>query len=350
MTTNPPPPENPGDLVIVADDVGSAVSRGERLRAYLELFRAPALFTALADVMLGFFFAYRPTLFAQFGLFWKPPWTLLAVLIGASALLYTAGMVLNDFFDAAVDARERPGRPIPSGRVARSTAGWLGGLMLLAGVALGWMASFHAESYRPGLIATGLAAVVLLYDSFLKKTPLGPLGMGACRMLNVLLGMSAGSLAFAPVEEPFSAVHYVLAGGVGLYIVGVTLFARQEASRSSPAMLAAAIVVMAAGIALIGWFPNLAEEAGKPLYLIGPFTRWQQFLGLLGLLIVYRCVMAIMNSGHPAYVQMAVTHCLRSLIVLDAFACLAAAGTGPAIAIFCLLVPALVLGRWLYST
>jgi hypothetical protein len=115
-------------------------------------------------------------------------------------------------------------------------------------------------------------------------------------------------------------------------------------------MLTAAVLVMAAGIALIAWFPNWADDAGLSLALISPFTRWQQFVGLVGVLIVYRCVMAIMSGGEPAYVQMAVGQCLRSLIVLDAFACFAAAGLVPSIAIFCLLVPTLVLGRWLYST
>jgi hypothetical protein len=343
MSVDPQPGRNEPESFLVVDDEGVAVARGDRLRAYLELFRAPAVFTALADVMLGFFFAYRPILFERVGLDWTPPWALLAVLLGTSALLYTAGMVLNDFFDAEVDARERPGRPIPSGRVSRGTAGWLGGLMLLGGVGLGWMASLQAGTIRPGLIATALAAAVLLYDSLLKRMPIGPLGMGACRMLNVLLGLSVGS-------EPFAAVHYVLAGGVGLYIVGVTLFARREAESSSPAVLAAATAIMAAGIALIAWFPNWAHEAGMPLFLAPPFSKWQQFLALLGALILYRCVMAIVNRGHPTYVQMAVAHCLRSLIVLDAFACLAAAGMGPSIAIFCLLLPALVLGRWLYST
>ena len=40
--------------------------------------------------------------------------------------LYAAGMVLNDAFDAELDARERPERPIPSGRISRSRHGVLG--------------------------------------------------------------------------------------------------------------------------------------------------------------------------------------------------------------------------------
>ena len=36
-------------------------------------------------------------------------------------------MVLNDVFDAEVDAREQPDRPIPSGRVSRRAAALLAG-------------------------------------------------------------------------------------------------------------------------------------------------------------------------------------------------------------------------------
>ena len=45
---------------------------------------------------------------------------------------------LNDFFDAEVDAVERPERPIPSGRISRSTAGCVGWSLLAAGVLAAW--------------------------------------------------------------------------------------------------------------------------------------------------------------------------------------------------------------------
>ena len=46
----------------------------------------------------------------------RAAWLLLAL---AFSLLYTGGMYLNDAFDRDIDARERPERPIPSGRVRR---------------------------------------------------------------------------------------------------------------------------------------------------------------------------------------------------------------------------------------
>src|SRR5579864_6868436 len=97
-----------------------------RLLHYLQLCRLPAVFSAMADIFAGYLLTHAspPTLApaATFGL-----------LLGASSCLYLAGMVLNDVFDREVDARERPGRPIPSGRVSLTVAIGLGFALLAAG-------------------------------------------------------------------------------------------------------------------------------------------------------------------------------------------------------------------------
>ena len=87
-----------------------AAGNSGALLAYLRLMRLPNVFTALSNVAMGFAFARD----------WNRPFgtsdaILLACLAGASALLYTAGMVLNDVFDYDVDRQERPFRPLPSG-------------------------------------------------------------------------------------------------------------------------------------------------------------------------------------------------------------------------------------------
>ena len=71
-----------------------------RWRAYFELLRFPAVFTAFADVMMGYLVTQGS---------FQPPWVV-ALLIVASSLIYLAGMVLNDVHDADVDAVERPKR------------------------------------------------------------------------------------------------------------------------------------------------------------------------------------------------------------------------------------------------
>ena len=57
------------------------------------------------------------------------------LLAAAFSLLYTGGMYLNDAFDREVDARERPERPIPSGRVRAGSVFAIGFGLLGMGIA-----------------------------------------------------------------------------------------------------------------------------------------------------------------------------------------------------------------------
>ena len=209
----------------------------------------------MADIFLGYLLVHETL---------EPWWTFL-LLLGASCLLYTSGMVLNDVFDVAVDRQERPARPIPSGRIPITIALHTGGVMLGSGVALGWATSAIVGQARPGLMATSLALAVLAYDRILKRTPIAPLIMGSCRTLNILLGASAAA-------GPWHSIHYIVAVGVGLYITGVTWFARTEARQSNRFALAAASLVMAVGLATLAYFPTAADDALElawtPLYAL----------------------------------------------------------------------------------
>jgi len=49
-------------------------------------------------------------------------------------------------------------------------------------------------------------------------------------------------------------------------------------------------------------------------------------------------------------VQLAVKHCLMSIIVLDAAVVFVVASGHEALIVLSLLIPALLLGRWVYST
>src|SRR5947209_6055996 len=92
---------------------------------YARLLRLPNVFTAVADIALaGAVSLAIPVNRVSF---------LLVAL--ASACLYCSGMVWNDYFDVEQDARERPFRPLPSGRIALRTAWLLAVALMAAGVA-----------------------------------------------------------------------------------------------------------------------------------------------------------------------------------------------------------------------
>ncbi len=307
-----------------------------RLRAWAELLRLPNLFTALADVAMGFLLTHES----------HRPAAVVALLAIASACLYLSGMVLNDYFDRDVDAAERPQRPIPSGRVSPVFARRLGWGLLVAGVLSGCAAGMLAASVRSGLVAVLLAGMVVSYDALLKRTPMGPLAMGSCRVLNVLLGMSAG-------VEPLAAMHWIVACGIGVYIAGVTWFARTEATESHRGQLAAALAVMIGGIALLAWYPQWSDnnlpEVSRPVYALRTGNRWYWFWGLMAVLIGWRGLRAVIDPL-PVYVQGAVKQCLISLVVLDAAVCIGVRGPFYGAAIVALVLPTMLLGRWIYST
>ena len=132
--------------------------------------------------------------------------------------IYAAGIALNDVFDYEIDLRERPGRPLPSGRVSRRFAAWLGGTAAAARPGPG-----RAERLgrRALVVAALLAACVLAYDAGLKRTVLGPEVMGACRGLNLLLGMSQAPELGGPVA-------WLAAVALALFVAGVTWISRSE--------------------------------------------------------------------------------------------------------------------------
>jgi heme O synthase-like polyprenyltransferase len=134
----------------------------------------------------------------------------------AMAMLYTAGMVLNDVADAKVDRRERPERPIPSGAISPGLA--IGVFCGLVGAALTLLAG---QGVEPLLAGIGLVALIVVYDFWHKGNPLSPVLMGACRaMVYVVAGLAiAGSLN----AELWGAAALLL-----VYVVGLTQVAKAE--------------------------------------------------------------------------------------------------------------------------
>jgi 4-hydroxybenzoate polyprenyltransferase len=298
-----------------------------RTVAFARLVRLPNVFTALADIGLGLLAAGGPI-----------TWRAAALLATASAALYAGGMVWNDYFDLEQDSRERPFRPLPSGQIAPSAARRLGIVLLALGWSCAVLSGRRADGFDlvPAVIVGLLVAAILLYDRWLKRFWAGPLGMGACRFLNVLLGCSAA----ASDQLPW-ALRLHLAAVVGVYIIGATWFARTEARMSDPAQLGSAAGVMAASLGLALLLPlHVPEGTASPLfpYLLVAFGFW-----------VGRPAVRAWTKPEPARVQATVKRAVLGLVVLDAVLATAVAGSA-GLVLLLLLPPALILGQWLYST
>ncbi|MFE0025652.1 SCO3242 family prenyltransferase [Amycolatopsis sp. NPDC059021] len=192
------------------------------MRALAELVRAPAALTVPGDALAGAAAAGWP-----FGRRTLP-------LSVASVLLYWAGMALNDYADRAVDATERPERPIPSGRVSPAAA--LGLAIGLTGGGIGVAAV--TGGVRALRVAVPLAATVWAYDLLLKATSWGPVTMAAARALDVLLGAGGARVAVSPALI------------VGVHTLAVTVVSRSEVDGAKPVVPAAALTAtVGAGLA-----------------------------------------------------------------------------------------------------
>ena len=267
------------------------ISRSGRAWAYLTLTRPANVVTALADVLAGA---------AAAGTLAGLPW-----LLPATAALYAGGVVLNDVFDAALDARERPERPIPDGRVTRAGAAALGGGLLALGVLAAGMVSTASLA-----VAVGIVTAVLSYDAWAKHQGLaGPLMMGACRGLNLLLGVSAAPAALGALW-PLALIPVA-------YIAAITAVSRGEVHGGGGRTGWLAVGLIGAVLAVLA---ALGIAGSQPAWAALPFVA----------LLAWRVLppfVAAARHPQPALVGAAVRAGVLSLILLDA--ALAAAFAGP---------------------
>ena len=160
------------------------------LKAYIQLCRPANLPTAAADILAGSAIIFYAPAFQRWseevGTRIEAPLQTPFLLCLASVLLYAGGVVLNDYFDAELDAVERPERPIPSGILSKEAVLRFGLILLFLGNAIAFL-------HRPesAAIALALSGMIVLYNWKAKHHHFaGPLAMGSCRSLNLLLGMS----------------------------------------------------------------------------------------------------------------------------------------------------------------
>lgn len=301
---------------------------------YAELVRLPNLFTAPPDVFLG-------AALAAGGIQTLPPATVFGLSL-ASVSMYAAGTALNDYFDADVDAAERPGRPIPSGRVPRLTALKLGFTLLAAGV----LVAFLAGGTATAAVAAALAGTILAYDGVLKGGPAGFVAMGLTRGLNVTLGLVGAVDSAAPVRAlgELPSWVFVVPAVIAAYIATVTYMAADEATgvdRTRVLVAAAGTVSAALSVSAV-WL--LTERGSVRASEVDPGLLFGGALVLAFVAWVGRALVRAFRDPRPAVVGPAVGTCVLGLVVLDAaFAAVTAPWT--AVAALTFLGPAVGLSR-----
>jgi 4-hydroxybenzoate polyprenyltransferase len=208
-----------------------------RMRGLLELARISNMPTVLTNVLVGCAIGGAAELRVA------PIFGLVAVAIG---MMYVGGMALNDAVDAPVDREERPGRPVPSGRVSRRSAFVIGFGSLALGLAA--LAPLGVAALGWGAV---LVAAIIAYDFAHKRLGAAAALMGLCRGLVYVVAAAAVNpdldwLIVGPIAAAMTA-----------YVTVVTRLARGEAQ---PARAETTLLLWLLRVPLL-----------LPVLIIGPF-------------------------------------------------------------------------------
>lgn len=251
----------------MAANEASPLPPRQRLRAWLQLMRPPNLFTVPGDPLAGFLLAGAVTGFE--GPAWKLPLAMLS-----SLLLYIGGLIGNDVADYEEDMRDRPERPLPSGRVPRGHALLVSAAAALTGLVVAGMAGW-------GTLAMACFAQcgIVLYNGWFKRYAVpGAIVMGLCRGFSLLIGAAA----FHPRAWMLPSL-VAAAAGLTFYIAGVTWIADREtvAQRIGGRRW----VPMAALVAMLAAMAAMGKPLPSVLMLLSlPALAWafRQGAGLKG--------------------------------------------------------------------
>lgn len=271
-----------------------------RLRAWAELTRVSNLPTCVSNVLVGCALGAGDH---------SLNWLRALAAFGVVAAFYLSGMALNDVVDARIDAIERPGRPIPYGRISKQRATIFVAVTLLVGLVA------SAAMGMDGLaVAAMLVAAIVSYNWLHKRAAASIVLMGACRGLVYFLAASmAGALAY-------SGPMVALTAAMTLYVALLTWIARSEAGapRASHRWAAVAMIVIvllpvvvlrpddvphaiAGGLLMAMWLARTASRLFKPQARLVPVI-----LGFLsGICLVDAFFLTLLDQPVAAVVAIA---------------------------------------------
>jgi 4-hydroxybenzoate polyprenyltransferase len=329
------------------DEKKQEVSQGSRgWKAWGQLVRIPNTFTSCADVLAGMCLGSAGDSFVN-----HPGSAVLGAF--ASIAFYWGGMALNDIVDIDEDRlHNRPG-PLVRGvidaglaKAATSALFLLGGILAcLSGILI------HGQWQFVLSIAAALVLAIIGYDVWFKKTPLAPLLMGACRSLNMLLGVA---IITGDSAQSVPIAVWGFAAAFGIYVMGFTIAARKEfLSEQSRVRLGLGWGVAAlgiAGISFVMWrYPSPRIE--RLVATRGDFARWF-FPTLFWVLSfpVFRRAWVSYQSLRGPDLGAAIRQAIVQILFIDAVLALVYAGPMAGLLIAALVLPTLMLSRMFRST
>lgn len=258
---------------------------------FFRLIRPANIITSIADVLAGIAIAgYLQTASSQ-----QVRVLPMLLLSASSACLYAGGIIFNDVFDFKTDQAERPERVLPQGDLSIGFARLAGIFFLGSGILFAVL-----YSNLSGIIAFLIAVAALVYDRYGKHLKIiGPLNMGLCRGLNLLLGLSIISSAL----QSWALLALVPV----CYIYAITMISRGEVSGSNRSTLYIALALY-------------ITVTSSMLYVLS--TRGWQLIALVFILsftgMVCRPVFRAVFKPIGKNIGLAVKAGILGLIIMDA--------------------------------
>ena len=292
---------------------------------YLLLIRLPNLFTLPSNILLGFVLVTTFTLTITSAV-------QILILIAISTLLYCVGLVLNDLFDYEIDKKERPNRPLASGKISRKIAI----IIVTTFTAIALILSLLVSVTTFG-ISVLLLVIIFSYDKYLKNTNAGPFTIAAARVTNVILGSSANIIGVDNFTQniPFMFVISI----TFVYVSLIGFLSRYEVQGFNENIKSYLIPIIIAGIV----------SSILVFNLIGFFKHESLLILALFSFIMAKAIYKIHKKDSTG-IQQTIQLMILSIIVLDSIFLTGIAGLTVGALVLILLGPLLILARKMYMT
>jgi 4-hydroxybenzoate polyprenyltransferase len=282
-----------------------------------------------------------------------------------------SGIILNDYFDIEVDRRERPNRPLASGRIEKRIALVIAVSSIIIANIVALVVGFTTLA-----VSASLTCAIIAYNYRLKRHAIGnPLTMGLARFLNVVLGGSPALGLVITVHQDYALLVFI-GCCLFLYTAAISILSRKEIANTKISFAYFWIPIFLS-FSIVSFTIVLILTVG----LLGYFHIWFIFN-----LIIFSCVMTatflllIMKLrkltktpaeiGHrkendirltegaqkdrsskaSREIQLAIKIMILSIIVLDSIFLSGLIGIAPGMAILLLVTPPILLGPRLYVT
>jgi 4-hydroxybenzoate polyprenyltransferase len=305
---------------------------------YLRLVRLPNIFTVPSNILSGYFALVTLT---------SADALQLVLLVSSSVLLYTSGLVFNDYFDIETDIKERPYRPLPSGRISKRIAFTIA----VSSIIFGNLIAYFAAGQTGLAVSSLVSAIIISYDYKLKKTKFGPIAMGLARSINVVLGASPAIYLILQNNNLFARMAFICLFTFA-YILSISLLSRKEVQSNEDQKDLQKTIKNLRETVLI-CFSIIFCIIGSLIFLVvlGIF-RADLLVNLVLFLAIIITVLFRQAKFHysSSSLQNAVKNMVIAIIVFDSMFISGVAGLYYGLPVLTFLFPAIFLSRRLYVT